>query len=109
MGGYAINWLKDAMSSPVSNPIKYTDFENYMDIKIKENALLNKQLKSEKEKWKLNSNSFRNRQCFCQMPPPSVFDITAAKCYPNSFGAPNGGTTGKKPKHYTKSFAKSEE
>lgn len=49
-GGYAINWLKDAMSSPVSNPIKYTDFENYMDIKIKENALLNKQLKSEKEK-----------------------------------------------------------
>lgn len=49
-GGYAINWLKDAISSPVSNPIKYTDFENYMDIKIKENALLNKQLKSEKEK-----------------------------------------------------------
>lgn len=38
------------MSSPVSNPIKYTDFENYMDIKIKENALLNKQLKSRKGK-----------------------------------------------------------
>ena len=49
-GGYAINWLKDAISSPVSNQVKYTDFENYMDIKIKENALLNKQLKSEKEK-----------------------------------------------------------
>ena len=38
------------MSSTVSNPIKYTDFENYMDIKIKENALLKQTTEKRKGK-----------------------------------------------------------
>lgn len=34
-GGYAINWLKDAISSPVSNQVKYTDFETIWTSKLK--------------------------------------------------------------------------
>lgn len=96
------------MSSPVSNPIKYTDFENYMDIKIKENALLNKQLKSEKEK-ETELKQLQEQTMLRQSLRRPFSILPLQKCYPNSFGAPNGGTTGKKPKHYTKSFAKSEE